>query len=605
MVRIILFFLKCLVGLFAAVGFLVAAGLLVGVLLLQRFDGLQPKLAEVPGETVLVLDLADGLIEQRPDNFLARASAGRALILRDAVEALHNAGRDDRVKGLVIRAGGGSPGLAQLQELRAAISDFRAQGKPVTAFAETFGEGGRGTLQYYLASAAGEIWMQPSGDVGITGFSLQQPFLRQILQNYGVRAQIGQREEYKGAMAIFTEDRLPEPQRQNLQQFLDSTLGQITRAIAEARNLEAGVVKSLIDSAPHRAPQAETAGLVDQLGYWDQVREAAETAAGEGAELLSLRDYARVSAEEVSEGSVIAMVHGLGPIVLGRSTDDTGFDDDSMKAIDVAEALAEAIDDPEVAAILFRVDSPGGSYVGSDTIWRQVQRASDQGKPVIVSMGNVAGSGGYFVAAAAHSIVAQPGTLTGSIGVLTGKFALDDLWRDLDITWDGVQAGRRANLWSPHAPFSREEWDWLQSSLDATYRDFTEKVAKGRNLSPEQVQAAAGGRIWSGEDAMAAGLVDSLGGYRKGIDLAKEAAGIPADAAVQLRPFPEQRDPFAALLQNAMGGEIESSAMVSTIRSLTRLVQALAPLIETLERLTAGSRGPTLTTGPLPSSALP
>ena len=605
MVRILLFILKCFVGLFAAVGFLVAAGVVVGILLVQRFDGLQPEVAEVPGEAVLVLDLADGLVEHRPGNPFARASLGSALVLRDAVESLYEAARDERVKGLVIRAGWGQPGLAQVQELRDAITDFRAQGKPVTAFAETFGEAGNGTLHYYLASAAGEIWIQPSGDLGITGFSLQQPFLRRILENYGVRAQVDQREEYKGAMAIFTETRLPEPQRENLQRYMDSTLTQIAQSVAEARNLDTQTVRGLIDRAPHRGGDAQDLGLVDKLGYWDQVIDAVETAAGPEATLMSLQNYAQATAGEEEDGSVIALVHGVGPIVLDNGGNGSLFDKASMGSIDVVAALAAAIDDPEVEAILFRVDSPGGSYVASDSIWRQVQRARDLNKPVVVSMGNVAGSGGYFIAAPAHSIVAQPGTLTGSIGVVSGKFDLNDLWQDLGINWDGVQAGRRANLWSPNAPFTREEWEWLQATLDATYADFTEKVAAGRNLSREQVLAAAGGRIWSGEDALAAGLVDALGGYRKAVDVAREAAGIAEDAAIVLRRYPEERGLFSTLVEETTGRKIENPAMLSALRSLIRLADALAPLVEILEGLKTGPGSETLTTGPLPSSVRP
>ena len=330
-----------------------------------------------------------------------------------------------------------------------------------------------------------------------------------------------------------------------------------------------------------------------------------ETAAGSESELVSLRDYARATREDSEEGPIIALVHGSGPIVLQPGENDPVFGRVRMGAVDVVNALSEAIDDSEVAAILFRVDSPGGSYVGSDAIWREVQRARDLGKPVVVSMGNIAGSGGYFVAAPAHSIVAQPGTLTGSIGVVTGKFALNELWRDLGVNWDGVQAGRRANLWSPHAPFTREEWEWLQTTLDATYADFTDKVARGRNLSPEAVQAAAGGRIWSGEDALAAGLVDDLGGYSKALSVAKEAAGIPADAAVRLLPYPERRDPFSAFFEDTLGGEIDNPGAQALVRSLARLVQAVAPLIEAMEAMSGDPRGQTLHSGPLPQSAQP
>jgi protease IV len=593
MIRILLFLLKCVVGLFAAVGFLIIAGVALIALVLPRLDGLEPRATEVPAETLLTLDLGDGLIEQRPDNPLARASLGRALVLREAVTALHAAGRDPRVKGLLIHAGWGSPGLAQMQELRDAIADFRAQGKPVTAFAETFGEAGSGTLHYYLASAAGEVWMQPSGDLGMTGFALQQPFLRGLLADLGVQAQFGQREEYKGAMSLFTEDRMPEPQRRNLQRYLDSALGQIVTAVAEARNQEAGALRDLVDAAPYRGEEALRLGLVDRLGYWDEVRAEVKAAAGVDPKWLSLRAYNR-ALPPIDDGPVVALVQGEGPIVLDSGENDPVFGRVAMGAVDIGRALAEAIDDPEVEAILFRIDSPGGSYVGSDTIWREVQRARDLGKPLVVSMGNVAASGGYFVSAAATAIVAQPGTLTGSIGVVSGKFSLENLSRDIGVTWDGVRAGRRADMWSPDDPLTPDEWDWLQQTLDSTYADFTGKVAAGRGLAQEDVRAVAKGQIWSGADARDAGLVDELGGYRKALDLAKAAAGIPEETQVRLRHFPEQRAPYAALLEDLLGGDVESPAALSMLRSLARLAQALAPLVETLEQLRGDPRGQSL-----------
>ncbi len=594
MTRIIMFLLKCLLGLFATVGFLIIAGIVATAVFLPRFEGLEPAATEVPEETVLLLNLSGGVIEQRPVNPLARASLGHALVLREAVEALEAAGRDDRVKALVIRAGWGAPGLAQMQELRDAITDFRAQGKPVTAFAETFGEAGNGTLHYFLASAAGEIWVQPSGDLGITGFALQQPFLKPLLEEIGVRAQVAQREEYKGAMSFLTEDYMPEPQRRNLQRYLDSALDQIVTAVAEARNLEAGALRDLIDRAPYRGAEAQRLGLVDRLGYWDEVEALVLEAAGPDAEWLSLQAYRRAAPESDSDAPVVALVHGEGPIVLAGGENDPIFGKVTLGAVDIAKALSDAIDDPEVEAILFRVDSPGGSYVGSDTIWREVQRARDLGKPVVVSMGNVAASGGYFVAAPAATIVAQPGTLTGSIGVVSGKVSLRELWASLGVNWDGVQAGRRAAMWSSSAPFSREEWDWLQQTLDTTYADFTGKVAAGRGLTQEAVLGVAKGQIWSGADAQKVGLVDALGGYRKALSLAKEAAGIAEETAVRLRPFPEPRDPFKALLEDALGGKIESPATLSLIRSLARLAQALAPLTEAAEMLSADPRGHSL-----------
>ena len=286
-------------------------------------------------------------------------------------------------------------------------------------------------------------------------------------------------------------------------------------------------------------------GLIDELGYWDQVNDTVLERGGPDADYLDVADYHRSLADK-AEGKrpIIALVQGLGPVTSGASEGESGFGQSTMGADTVSEALSDAIDDPDVSAIVFRVDSPGGSYVASDTIWREVQRAKDLEVPLIISMGNLAASGGYFVAAPAHKIVAQPGTVTGSIGVVAGKMALNDLWQHLSINWDGVQAGANATIWSANKPFSNAEWDRLQDSLDRIYADFTGKVAEGRGLGAAEIVKVAGGRVWSGADALEVGLVDALGGYRTAIDLAKEAAGLEPAGSHHLETLPGTQEPL-------------------------------------------------------------
>lgn len=599
--RVILFLLKCVVGLFASVGFLIlAAGLWVGVAVTQ-FDsfGWDQRRTEVPATTVLQLDLASGLIATRPENPLSRASLGDVVVLHEAVEVLETAARDPKVEGLVAHLGRGSLGMADAQELRDAIRDFRNAGKFAIAFSESFGEGGDGTLHYYLASAFESIWLQPSGSVDVTGFALQSPFLREIMDEYGIVPQFDQREAYKGAMAMFAESELPEPQRQNLQRLADSWAKQVASGIAQERGLQPGVTRALIDRAPFLADDALKRGLVDELGYWDQVDAEVLRRAGEDLEYLGLADYASLKEEDTQDAPVIARIHGLGPVLLAQSENDPAFGQTVMGSDTVAQAIADAIDDETVEAIVFRVDSPGGSYVASDTIWREVQRARDEGKPVIVTMGNVAASGGYFVAAPATKIVAQPGTVTGSIGVVSGKFVLARLWDDLGVNWDGVQAGDNATIWSSTKPFSPAEWNKLQSFLDAVYADFTTKVADGRGLTKEQTRAAAQGQVWTGVDAQERGLVDALGGYTQALVLAREAAEIAPDAQIQIKDFPEVRDPFEALVEDTLGETIETPGVRAMARMLARFAQAAAPLLRTVEDVTADPRSHTLR-APLP-----
>jgi protease-4 len=243
--------------------------------------------------------------------------------------------------------------------------------------------------------------------------------------------------------------------------------------------------------------------------------------------------------------------------------------------------------------MVFRVDSPGGSYVASDVIWRQMQRARDQGIPVIVSMGELAASGGYFVAAPAHKIVAQPGTVTGSIGVVAGKLVLSGLWDKLGVTWDGVQAGGNAGIWSPNRSFSEDGWARLERRLDSTYEDFTAKVADGRGLALEDVLKVAKGQVWTGEDAAKNGLVDELGGLDRAVELAAEAVGAAPDT-LRLKRFPKERDPFQAFLEDALGSALDSPGLGALARGLARLAEALAPLIEASERLREDPRTRTL-----------
>ena len=598
--RLIMFILKCVVGLLASLGFLIVAAV---VALAVWADGAKRWVAaepEIADRSVLSLDLSDGLVEARSDNPFAQLSLGHVLTLREAVEALEAAGEDPRVQGLVARLGIGELGIAQVQELRQAIGEFRETGKFTIAFAESFGEGGNGTLHYYLASAFGEVWLQPSGGFDVTGLALETPFLREALDKLGIVPRLGQREEYKGAMNTFTDRELPAPQRENLQQLLDSWLGQVARDIAAARGGDEGAVRAAIDSAPHPAAAALDSGLVDRLGYWDEVSDAVTAEAGDDVEFLALATYAKAHDPLPTPGPTVALIYGLGPVVLASSDDGGVFGDGGVMASDaVSEAIATAVEDPEIDAIVLRIDSPGGSYVASDVIWREVQLAREADKPLIVSMSNMAASGGYFVAAPAHKIVALPGTVTGSIGVVSGKLVFTGLWDKLGINWDGVEAGAAARYWSMNRDFSPEEWARLQDSLDRVYADFTGKVAEGRSMAPEDVAAAAKGQVWTGEDARELGLVDELGGLKAALALAAEAAGQPGERP-RVKVLPEPRDPFKALLEDLLAGQIEMASLRALVQDLTRLAAAFRPLMDAMEPGPGSAQGPQLLAPDLP-----
>ena len=591
--RLILFLLKCVVGLLASIGFLLVAGAVLIAVFVLRGEPWKAATPEVPAETVLALDVSGGIVEARPDNPLAQISVGSALVMHDAVEALEAAGEDTRVRGLMAHLGSGELGIAQVQELRDAVIQFRGQGKFAVAFAESFGEGGNGTLHYYLASAFDEVWLQPSGNLDVTGFLVETPYLREALEKLGIEPRLGQREEYKGVMNMFTDRGLPEPQRRNLQQLVDSWAGQIARDVASDRNSDEAAIRATIDKAPYHAQGAVDEGLVDQLGYWDEMSGAVLERAGESAEFMDLMAYAETREPPPEDGPMVALIYGLGPVVLSGSESDPAFGRTVMGADTVAETISEAVEDDEIDAIVLRIDSPGGSYVASDAIWREVQLARDAGKPLIVSMSNVAASGGYFVAAPAHKIVALPGTVTGSIGVVSGKLVLSGFFDMLGINWDGVQAGDAAGFWSMNQDFSDAEWARLQDSLDRVYADFTGKVADGRGMARGEVETAAKGQVWSGEDARDLGLVDELGGLKRAFELAAEAAGAPGER-VRVKILPEPRDPVRALIEDTLGRQIESNELSALLGDLRQLARLLAPLAEAMERLGGGSSGPRL-----------
>ncbi|MDX1502874.1 MAG: signal peptide peptidase SppA [Thermoanaerobaculia bacterium] len=527
-----------------------------------------------PGEVVLELDLAQGFVDGRLEDPVALAFLPVEPSLREVVDAIRRAGRDDRVVALVARVGAAPVGLATLQELRQAVLDFREGGKPAYAHAETLGEFAPGNGAYYLASAFDEIDLQPSGDVGLTGVRYEVPFYRGALDKLGVVPQLDHRREYKNAMNSLTETGFTEAHAEALQAVADSHFGQIVRGVAAGRGLDEEAVRRIFDGGPYLGPEALELGLVDRLAYRDELTDRLRERFGDGVGNETLARYLRRGGGP-SGGRSVALIYGVGSVVLGPGGYDPFSGSREMGSETVSRAFREALEDDDVEAILFRVDSPGGSYVASDTIWRQTVLAKEAGKPVVVSMGDLAGSGGYFVAMAADAIVAQPGTITGSIGVYGGKLVTRELWGKLGIAWGGISAGERAAFWSGVSEFSPAEWERLQAWLDRIYDDFTAKVATGRSLTPEAVSELARGRIWTGEEAVRLGLVDELGGYEAAIARVRAEIGAAEDERIRLQVFPRPRSAWEALRDRR--SFLDPAA--------GQLLRRLAPVVELARRL--------------------
>ncbi|BBY39017.1 signal peptide peptidase SppA [Mycobacterium mantenii] len=506
----------------------------------------------VPNGCVLELDLRSIPPETTGFDPLALISGGRPVALRDMVAAIYRAAEDPRVAGLIARVQLTASPAAAVQELREAIAAFTAA-KPSLAWAETY----PGTLSYCLASAFGEVWMQPAGSVGLIGFASNETFLRDAFDKAGIEAQFVARGEYKSAANRFTEHGFTEAHREAVTRMLESVQEQVWAAVAESRKLDAGVLDALADRAPLLREEAVSAGLVDRIGFRDEaydrmaemvgVQDVSEESAPPRLYLSRYAGAARSSRLTPPVPSVpgrrpkptVAVINVDGTIVDGRGGPQfLPFGASTVGSDTIAPALREAAANESVSAIVLRVNSPGGSVTASETLWREVKRARKRGKPVVASMGAVAASGGYYIAAAADAIVASPATITGSIGVLTGKLVIRDLLERLGVGLDTVRTNANADAWSIETPFTPEQRARREAEADLVYADFLERVADGRNLTTEAVDRVARGRIWTGADARERGLVDELGGFRTALRRAKILAGLDEDTAVRVVTYP-------------------------------------------------------------------
>jgi protease IV len=527
---------RILVGLLAMIG---ALALIVAIGLAGTAWYLLEAPPRLPERMVLTLDLRGGIDEMASDDPLSALTIGRQPSLADVVLALDRAGADARVAGLLVRLDGQGPGFAQLQELRDAVTRFRAQGKLAVAHADSFGEFGPGNGGYYLASAFERIELQPTGALGLTGLFLETPLARGLFDKLGILPSGDRRGAYKTFYDTFAESEMTPAHRESLESLASSLDDQLSQGLSEGRGLDRPTIARLIDGGPYMAVEAHSLGLVDRLSYWrDTVKEMRDLAGPDGA-LVDLADYA-ATIEPASEAQAVALVYGVGQIQRGDSEQGpvSGW---LMGSDTVAQALADATDDPDVRAILFRIDSGGGSAVASDTIGHQVRRAVEQGKPVIVSMGDLAASGGYWIAMDATRIVAEPGTLTGSIGVVAGKPVLAQLWQDLGVVWGNAQRGANADMWTTTQNYGPRGRARLEAFLDATYDAFTAGVARGRDLPVDKVLDVAQGRVWTGAQAMERGLVDQLGGFADALAATRQEIGVEPDAPLELRRYPPPR----------------------------------------------------------------
>ncbi len=449
---------------------------------------------------------------------------------------------DPDVKGVALYIQDAGFGLAKAQELRRQIAALDLAGKPVRCYLETAGEGGNGTLEYYLASACTSIALAPAGEINLLGLYADSPFLRGSLDKLKIEPSFLTAGEFKSAGEIFTEVRHSPAARVALDALLDSFFTQIVDGIASARKSDAATVRAWVDAAPLSAAMALEKGLVDALAYPDEFRDGLDELGGEESgdiERVDFLDYARRGGGRIPGGKRVAILFAQGAIVRGGSGSDPFASEAFLGSADMATELRALAEDDSVVAVVLRIDSPGGSALASDLILREVEQLR-AAKPVVVSMSDVAASGGYYIAARATRIVAEPATITGSIGVVTGKLATGRFQEELlGITHDPLQRGASAGLYSSLKPFDEAQTALLRRRVSEIYGRFLNHVSEGRKLDRKAVEAVAEGRVWTGFDALAVGLVDELGGLDRAVELAREAAEIPAAEKLPLVFLPE------------------------------------------------------------------
>jgi len=515
--------------------FLVAAAGLISLFVLE-FS--RPR-ADVPARAYLDISLGGPVAETAPQDVFTTLFLGRPpLALHDLWMNLRKARVDNRVQAVLVRLNLLQCDWAKAAEMRDAILEFRRSGKPVYAYIE---EAPDFDKEYFIATACDRIILHPLGWLGVNGIGGHVPFFREALDKLGVKAEFEHVEEYKTAYHMFTEKGFTAPHREEMESLYADLFDQYLEAVAAARGKDRDEVRALIDRGFYQGERAKEAGLVDDCLYEDQVGELLRQ---DGRKLSRVRfdEYTRVKASSVGleRGRKVALIYASGMIMTGESLPQV------MGGTTMARWIRTAREDASIKAIVLRVDSPGGSSVGSDVIWREVELARRE-KPVVVSMSDVAGSGGYWISMAATRIVAQPQTLTGSIGVLAGKFSVEGLADKLGITTEKLAYGEKADIFSPFRPFTAAERKVLKDEILWTYDRFLEKAAAGRGLAKEDVDKAGKGRVWTGRQALELKLVDGLGGLTTALGLAKKEAGISAEEEVRLVIWPKKRSVWRSL----------------------------------------------------------
>jgi protease IV len=534
--------------------------------------------------TVLELDLRRSM-EDKSSVSLLDLGKGKLSIM-DVVMGLDRAASDARVKGIFLRVGTADLSVPKAEELREALKHFKESGKFVIAHSQSFYSSGLG--DYTAAAAADQIWMQPVSTFFSAGAATTTLFFKGLFDKVNAVPQFVQRYEYKNAADVFTQTDFTPPHREATLRVLQSWYDSATTEASADRKLDRAVLTSIMDAAPATVETVKEKGLITNIGYDDEARDAAKARAGAGAKITSFSRYVQATRNQgVGFGApTIALIHAAGDIVEGGDDSPLSQSSTSVAGDTFAQAIRDAAEDKNVKAILLRVDSPGGSAIASDQILQALKKARATGKPIVVSMGSVAASGGYYISMAADRIIAEPGTLTGSIGVLWGKFAVGKSAEMVGLEARELGVGKNALFLSGIAPWNENQLAQVNMQADIVYADFTKKVAEGRKLPLERVEQVARGRVWTGADAKERGLVDDLGGFWTAVTEVKTLAGISPNTRVAFKAYPQSQG-LVGTASRLLGG---SFASLKALEGLSALMQAtpVKGLIEAVRAMPEG-----------------
>jgi len=549
---------------------LVLICVVVVAIMVSLFRGNRPSIRD---NSVLALKVSGPLPDYVPDDPFRRLFGAPPQSLSSLLTQLRKAKVDKRITAVMLDIDGSDAGWAKAEEIRGAIEDFRTSGKPVYAYMETgFNK------DYYIATACDKIFVPPPGELFTIGLAADVMFFRGSLDKLGIYPDMYQIGKYKSAGDMFTQKEMTEAHREFINSLLDDLYGRYVEGIAKARNKAPDDVKKLIDNAPFNASQAKDAGLIDGVAYHDEVEKELKKRLGykdsDDLNITRAGDYRQISQESLglNKGERVAVVYAAGDIVSGSSQFGSAGEE-TIGSDSLVRTLNEVRDDKTIKAVVLRIDSPGGSGLASDIIWRAVESLKAK-KPVVVSMSDVAASGGYYIACNASKIVAEPSTITGSIGVVGGKPVIKGFYDWIGVSNEYVLRGNNAGMFRESEKFSDSERKKFEELIKTTYYDqFLPKVAKGRGKNVEQIDAIGQGRVWTGRQGKENGLVDEYGGLDKAIEIAKQLANIPADKSVQRVIRPQPPSFFEQLMSS--GGDEDSTEASAEMKQQAAVLAVL------------------------------